>query len=466
MSWSYTIDRLARAINTQPPGDSTPFSRVSTDTRSLKEGDVFFALEGENFDGNAFLGEAFEKGAAAAVSLDEQVGELCLIVPDVLDALQRFATYHRRQYDPPVLAITGSCGKTSAKELVAAVLATKYNVVSTEGNFNNAIGCPLSILQLDAHTECAVLELGANHPGEIARLREIARPTEAAVTMVGPAHLEGFGDIEGVARAKAEILDGLGENGVFYVNANDEHCLRMAETFSGPKVYFGSASRATEGLEWGVAGGGARLESYTYKGAIGMGLCVEGLGEMTLPIHSRAHVANVLLAIAVGLRHGIETFEEALGDACRRTGRQKFMRVGPLEVIDDSYNANPSSVSAALETLAHRPCEGRRMAVLGAMLELGDAAETWHAMIGAEVGEAGVSRLFARGPHAKVMADAALKAQVKHAEALESHGEIARAIHECARPGDVLLVKGSRGMAMEKVIAELEKLYGTEPETT
>jgi len=446
MGWRYTVDELGRILGVAPLGVNTSFTAVSTDTRTLSRGQVFFALSGERFDGNRFVEEAFAKGAAAAVTTTPFAAGACLVVSDTLTALQRFAAYHRKQYPIPVIALTGSCGKTTAKEFAAAVLGGAYRVVKTQGNLNNEIGCPLSLLQVDEATDMAVIEMGANHRGEIARLCAVAQPTESAVTMVAPAHLEGFGNVEGVAAAKAEIMEALPRDGCFYVNADDPHCLRMGERFAGKKVRFGSA-------------GDVVLKASSFASDGELVLEVSPIGRLRLPLPVRAHVTNVLLAVAVGLEHGIREFEAPLREACRQSVRFRILRIGPLEVLDDSYNANPASMAAALQALADRPGNGARIAVLGDMLELGVSAPQLHREAGEAAGRCGVTHLFARGPHAGDMIKGAREAGVEHAEALEDHQSMADAIHDVARSGDTLLVKGSRGMHMENVLAALRARY-------
>ena len=451
MTWSYSLDKFATIINTQPPGDPSRVERISTDTRTLQEGDVFVALTGERYDGNDFLEEAFEKGAVAAVCTEAIPIEVCLVVDDPLEALQRFASYHRAYFTMPLIAITGSCGKTSCKDLIAGVLASKYTVTKSQGNLNNEIGCPLSLIQLNDDTERAVIELGANHPGEIAKLCAISRPTESAITMIGWAHLEGFGGIEEVAQAKAEIVEGLPPDGIFYVNASDSRCLDIAERFEGEKIYFGADS---QGFPEATAGGpyNVMLRDWEFRGA-GMRLDVDPVGELVLPLYARAYVGNVLLAIAVGLKHGIEAFQDPLQKACSTLTRLRLLQAGSIEVLDDTYNANPSSMMAALDGLGDRPAAGARVAALGAMFELGDAAAEWHAKVGAHAGKTGVQRLFARGPHAQKMVSAALAAGVAEAAVVEKHETMAGLICEAATPGDVVLIKGSRAMEMEKVVS-------------
>jgi len=444
----YTLAELAKIIGAAPAGGMKRFSRVSIDTRTLQPGDVFFALTGERFDGNKFLQDAFDKGACGAVARRKHSAGPCLVVDDVLLALQQFAAYHRGRFEMPVLALTGSCGKTTSKDMIAAVLATRYDVLKTQGNLNNEIGCPLTLLKLDETTGFAVVEMGANHAGEIARLCEIAKPTESAVTMVAPAHLEGFGSVENVAAAKSEIVQGLPADGIFYVNADDPWCMKMAAGFGGEKVYFGGK-------------GDVSLERCRVAGPGRMLLRIKPVGELELPLACPAHAVNVLLAVAVGLRHGVTEFEGPLREAARGASRFKILDVGPLTVLDDSYNSNPASLAAALDTLAAWPGvnNNARMAVLGEMLELGDESARYHREAGERAARAGVTCLFAKGPHACDTIEAARAAGVAHAEVLDDPNDIADALRRFANAGDVVLVKGSRGMQMERVIAALRQAY-------
>lgn len=444
----YTLNQLAKIIGAAPAGGMKPFSRVSIDTRTLQPGDVFFALTGERFDGNKFLPDAFEKGACGAVAQKKHPAGPCLVVEDVLAALQRFAAHHRGRFEMPVLALTGSCGKTTSKDMIAALLATRYNVLKTQGNLNNEIGCPLTLLKLAETTAFAVVEMGANHAGEIARLCEIARPTEAAVTIVAPAHLEGFGSVENVAAAKSEIVQALPPDGIFYVNADDAWCMKMARDFAGEKVYFGKK-------------GGVSLEKCEVLHPGRMRLRIDPVGQLDLPLVCPAHAVNVLLAVAVALRHGVTEFDAPLREAARGAARFKILDVGPLTVLDDSYNSNPASLAAALDTLAAWPGinNNPRLAVLGEMLELGNEAARFHREAGERAARAGVTHLFAKGPHACDTIEAARAAGVAHAEVLDDPNDIAGALRRVAKAGGVVLVKGSRGMQMERVIAALRQAY-------
>ena len=447
MGWIYTISELARMTGGELVGKGeASFHRVSIDTRTLEGGEVFFALSGDNFDGNRFVEEAFAKGAAAAVTHAVNAAGPCIVDDDPLQALQRFAGRHREQFEIPVIAITGSCGKTSSKDLAAAVLQTRYEVVKTKGNLNNEIGLPLSLLEIDADTEVAVIEMGANHRGEIAQLCTIAKPTEAAITMIAEAHLEGFGSLDDVAQAKGEIVVGLPESGLFYLNVDDPYCVKIGEGFHGRTVSFGADADVA-------------LESCAFNEEGEMDLRVRPVGELVLPLEARAHAANVLLAIAVGLQHDVVSFEEPLRRACLESLRFKVLTAGPLEIIDDTYNANPASLKVALEALRDRKVSGSRMAALGDMLELGEQAHALHEAAGFFAAECGVAHLFVRGRHAGAMVNGARRGGLEDAQVVDNHKDMADAIAQCAGPGDALLVKGSRGMTMEKVIESLQEFY-------
>ncbi len=458
MAWTYALHDLAAAIGVEALKDNPAFSAVSTDSRSMPPKAVFFALSGERFDGNNFVPQAFEKGAVAAVTSRPCEGGPCLVVENVLAALQQFAAWHRRRFDIPIIAITGSCGKTSTKDFTAALLSTRYRVVKTQGNLNNDIGCPLSLLQIDDATEAAIIEMGANHMGEIASLCAIAQPTESMITMVAPSHLEGFGSIANIAKAKGEIAEALPPDGVFYVNADDNWCIRIAEAYEGRKVRVGTQ-------------GDVRIEACEFAEDGLLELRIAPVGTLRLPLLCRAHAMNVALAVAVGLEHGIglrhgecdnpRYYEEPLQAACAKASRFKAVSINNLLILDDSYNANPASMTAALETLSERPAS-RRFAVLGDMLELGPTAESLHRDMGTLAGELGIDHVYARGEFAQAVVEAAQQAGALDARVIQDHEDMARTVAETAPSNSVVLVKGSRGMQMERVITALQNA----PEST
>ncbi|NLV40961.1 MAG: UDP-N-acetylmuramoyl-tripeptide--D-alanyl-D-alanine ligase [Candidatus Hydrogenedentes bacterium] len=446
-----TLADLAGALGVPAPegAGAVALSGVSTDTRALAPGQVFFALSGENFDGNRFVPAAFAAGAAAAVCSVPSEGGPCLTVASPLAALQQYASWHRGRARARVFALTGSCGKTTTKELIAGLLETRLRVTRTRGNLNNDIGCPLSLLEIGPDTDFAVIEMGANHPGEIAQLCRIARPEEAAVTLVAPAHLEGFGTIENVARAKAEIMEELPPDGVFYVNADDPHCTAMGDRHRGPKVVYGRR-------------GDVRLLSAAFDASGELVLEVDPVGRLVLPLRVRAYATNVLLAVAVALRHGVTDIETPLRAACARLGRFQELQMGPLTVLSDVYNANPASMAAALEALRDHPGGGARIAVLGEMRELGKASAALHQELGAAAAARGADRVLALGEHAADIVDGARAAGIPLAETFADHAAAAAAVFGAAAPGDVVLVKGSRGIRMELFTEALKRLYGVE----
>lgn len=410
----------------------------------LQRGALFFALSGGNYDGDAFVEEAFAKGAAGVVTHRVHESEPCLVVENPLAALQQLAGEHRQRSNATVIAITGSCGKTTSKDMVAALLGSKHRVVKTQGNLNNDIGCPLSLLGIGSDTEYAIIEMGANHTGEIAALCRIARPDESVVTLVAPAHLEGFGTIEDVARAKSEIVTGLSGTGCFYVNMDDPRCRAMAELHPGEKVYFGRE-------------GDVRLESILLTEEEEMALHIAPIGRIVLPLKVKAHASNILFAVAVGLRHGITEFEGPLREACANAARFKTVKAGGITILDDTYNANPASMTAAVEALKDQPGPGKRFAILGAMFELGDAAVQLHYELGELVARSGLAGLIARGPNAEDMVEGAQAAGLEQAYVFNSADAAAAMARRMISAGDIVLVKGSRGMHMEEVINKLRE---------
>lgn len=440
MSWTYTIREIASMAGGSIAEPSPSSVRgVSTDTRTLNKGALYVALRGEHFDGETFVDQALEKGAAAVLCTRDGNRGPRIIVEDTLAALQRMASAHRNSYTGPLLALTGSCGKTSTKEYVAALMGTKVAVAKTPGNLNNDIGCPLSLLEIGEDTGFAVIEMGANHAGEIRDLCAIARPTEAAITIVAAAHLEGFGTLDDVARAKGEIVEGLSPDGVYYVNADDPHCMRIGDGFKGEKVYFGQE-------------GDVRLQRCRLTSEGEMELEIHPIGGLRVPLMCKAHATNIMLAVAVALRHGVTEFEAPLRHACGGLSRFKVFALGEFTIIDDTYNANPASMRAALESLAEFPGTGKRIAVLGEMLELGESTADLHQDLGYDAGRCGVTALFARGPHAAKVCEGALAGGVGAASVMDDYATIAARLLQIAEPGDAILFKGSRGMRMERVI--------------
>jgi UDP-N-acetylmuramoyl-tripeptide--D-alanyl-D-alanine ligase len=428
------------------------------DSRSVKPGDLFIALKGERVDGASFAQAAIDRGASGVlVPLETTVsGGAVVAVPDPLVALQELGRHVRQAAATQVVAITGSAGKTSTKELAAAFLALRYRVYRNPGNLNNHIGLPLSLLELRARPDVAVVELGMNHAGEIRRLVALARPDVRVWTNVGDAHLGHFSSVEAIADAKAELLEGADERTCFVANADDRRVLARAEGFPGRVLTFGTAAgatvRATAIEDHGVRGSTARVES------------PRGSAVFEVPLPGRGQLMNALAATTVAL-----DFEVPLEAIAARlaTVRPSPRRGEVIELtrgivlVDDSYNSSPAALGIALAALGAERQATRRVAVLGEMRELGAFADSLHREAGRRAVSTGVDRLIAvGGPPARALAEAAVAAglpadQVSYCETSE---EAAALVTGWLRPGDVVLVKGSRGtrtdIVADKVKAE------------
>lgn len=408
-------------------------SVITTDTRHCPEGSLFFALRGERFDGNAFAQQALQAGCAFAVVDDPAVGgdERLLHVPDVLTTLQQLAALHRRTLGTPIVQITGTNGKTTTKELTAAVLARKFDLLCTQGNFNNHIGVPKTLLQLRPHHQMAVIETGANHPGEIALLTDLVQPECGLITNVGMAHLEGFGSFEGVMRTKGELYDYLRHKpgGFIFLHADNEHLCRMAGSL--PAVRYGLPGHDcyTEGEVLDCTPF-LRLRFRTQGGA---------WHEVQTHLIGAYNVANVLAAAAVGAHFGVPDVDiaEALAAYEPTNNRSEWMRTQRNELIVDAYNANPTSMKAALDNFA-LIAHDHKMAILGEMRELGTASDEAHRAVAAQAASLHCEEVWLVGE--------AFRAHAAGARWFPSVAEVKAALEaEGAPTGRLILVKGSNG---------------------
>ena len=436
----------ARLLDGEATGTDVVFTAVSTDSRQLSAGALFVALIGPNFDGHDFVGAARKRGAGAALVSHPVADPLPqLRVTDTRLALGRLAAAWRSRFTGPLIALTGSNGKTTLKEMIAAILRGRGPTLATEGNLNNDIGVPLTLLRLNGEHAYAVIEMGANHPGEIAYLTELARPDVAIINNAGPCHLEGFGDVAGVARAKGEIFQGLGSDGVAIINRDEEYADYWAGLNPGRRI-------VDCGLDRPAMVRGEMLDSATNH----FRLIVAGDGiDVRLPLPGRHNIRNALMAAAAALavgatlediRRGLESLRSVGGRLQRLPGRHGGA------VIHDAYNANPASLAAALEAVGAGP--GRKWLVLGDMRELGPAADALHARSGHEAKGAGFERLYALGEHSRA-AVTAFGTGGLHFDAVDALvADLNRDLHQAGEP-TVVLVKGSRGMRMERVVAAL-----------
>jgi UDP-N-acetylmuramoyl-tripeptide--D-alanyl-D-alanine ligase len=445
---------LIRSGPSAGPGPSRAAVTVSTDTRTLGPGDLFFALRGESHDGHAFLAQASGRGAMGAVVSqvpDHSPATLCLVVvPDTLRALQDLAAHVRRESRAKVIAITGSCGKTTTKEMVSAMAEGAGAVVATRGNENNHIGLPLTLLRAGADTDFIVAEMGCNHWGEIALLTALADPDVGLVTCVAATHTEFLGDLEGVARAKSELFTGMRPDSTSVVNLDDPRVRRMALRSRRRLTYTAGSGEEADvrllaaGLE--PDGSGQRLSMRVAGRDIDLRLALPGR-------HNAANAAAAAAAaLAAGL--GVDRIAEGLEKVRPLKGRGG-VHVGRFVIVDEAYNASPAAVTAALENLAAMPAQGKRLAVLGDMLELGERSVQYHEDAGREAA-ARADRLVAVGRFAEPMAEGARSAGMDRAAVLScAHARDAVEAMR-ARPmvfeGDVVLVKGSRAVKMEIIV--------------
>ncbi len=435
-------------------GASVEFRGFSTDSRTLQPGDLFIPLRGDNFDGHDYLTQAIQSGAAACLS-EEMIGGLrvpVIKVTDTLKALGDLATAVRRQFAGTVVGITGTSGKTTCKEMLAAILSNIGPGLKSAGNFNNLIGVPLTLFGLQPEHHWAVIEMGMSERGEIARLAEIAAPKIGLITNVGAGHLENFDGISGVARAKGELFINLPTDGVALINADDPE-VRMLPVANGVrKVLFGTSGDAAVRAD--------RIK--THNGSVSFDLMINDVAQrVVLPLPGRHNVSNALGAAAVamvlgvglkGIAAGLEAFKPC-------PGRMELLELPEdIVVLEDSYNANPLSVHAALDALYDLGSSGHRIAVLADMLELGQTAPELHHQIG-ELAAKRVDWLFTYGALAEKIALGAMDAGLQEDRVFtaKSHNELVARLLEVLQPGDRILIKGSRGMRMEKVTDALRE---------
>ncbi len=460
MSAAFTLREVLEATGGTPRGPlAERFTAVSTDTRSLTPGALFVALQGDTFDGHAFLGQALASGAAAALvrrGAPSPVGLGVIEVDAPLHALGAVARLHRRRFQLPLGALTGSNGKTTTKEMVGAILAVRGKALMTLGNLNNEIGVPLTLLRLEPSHQSAIIEMGMNHAGELARLSAIAEPSCAQIVSVGPAHLEALGTVAQVARAKGEIYGGLPPDGLAIASADDPLACAQARA-SGRRVLLFGRARDAE----------VRLASIASHDARGLDLTIAFLGRehrCHLGFLGEHNAMNACAAFAMGVSLGASPEECQAGlEAARPWAHRLSLVEGPggITVLDDCYNANPASTAAALETLKRIAGLRRCVAVLGDMLELGDAEERSHREIGAQATEV-AQVVVAVGPRSKALFEAA-KAKGLDAYHAADPSTIDGALgflKPRLSEGDVVLVKGSRGMRLERVVEALTGVTG------
>lgn len=433
-----------------------PVRRVTHDTRSLRPGDVYVALKGGRFDGHDFAARALDMGAAGLVVSQPLAGagreRVVIEVGGTLAALQDIAAGYRNRFQIPVVGITGSNGKTATKDLAAAALGAAMPVHATPGNWNNHVGVPLTLLQLDGRHRAAVLELAMNHPGEIARLAAVARPTVGVITNIGPAHLGLLGSEEAVLAAKWELIEALPADGIAVLNADDPKlAARMVSAARRVRVItFGLSGRAdvrAEEVETTPAGTAFRL-------VVGGASCA-----VRMPLLGRFQVANALAAAAAGTALGVapDVLARGLARVKPASQRMEIHEAGGITLVDDAYNANPASMRASLAGFGQLYPDRRRVLVLGDMLELGAFAEREHESLGSAAAATDPALIFALGERAEAVARGAQRAGLARDKIVVCRERVAAeaGLLRALRPGDAVLFKGSRGMKLEEVMAHV-----------
>ncbi|HKB08296.1 MAG TPA: UDP-N-acetylmuramoyl-tripeptide--D-alanyl-D-alanine ligase [Candidatus Polarisedimenticolia bacterium] len=461
-----SLASIARAVHgevvlgTRPPraGAEHEVDGYSIDSRTVKPGELFFAIVGPRFDGHEFVKAAVERGAVAAVvakgtAATHPDAPALVRVKDTTRALQDLGAHVRRLRPLRVVGITGSAGKTTAKEMTAAVLGQRFKVLKSEGNLNNTYGLPLVLLGLQEDHEVAVLEMGMSYHGEITRLVEIADPDAGAILNVLRVHLEHFGSLEKIAEAKGELFEGMRRDATAVFNADDRLVARLGAAFKGPKIPYGLVAKKAR----------VRAEAIEVEGLAGSHFILktdDGSVPVRLALPGRHNVFNALAAASLGLAMGLQCESIRRGlEAVRPASMRGVLHrlASGAEILDDSYNSNPAAMERAIESLQAASPRGRRVLVSGDMLELGSYEVQAHARLGRQVAEAGIDLFVAVGPLSRRAADSARAAgarDVKHVPDSEAAADL---VASAVQPGDLILVKGSRGMRMERVVQALLK---------
>jgi len=445
-----SLSRVAEFLSATGEFDHKAVAQgYSIDSRTVQPGELFFAVKGERMDGHDFVVQALGKGAAAAVIRRDQFARYTaktglMTVDDTLSALQTVATAVRRLWGKPLIGVTGSTGKTTTKEAVAHVLSSRFWVLKSEGNFNNHFGLPLMLLKIEPEHDLAVIEMGMSHAGEIAALAKIAQPEIGVVTNVAPVHLEFFDSVAGIARAKYELVEALPAGGTAVLNADDEYVSQFSRDFRGKVVLYGLRASAD-----------VRAENIQSRGAEGstfdvvVGSCRE---KAVLQLVGTHNIYNALAAVGVGLERGLTPSESvaSLASLAPADKRGQVVKLGNITIINDCYNCNPKALEAMVDALAAMAAK-RRIAVVGAMLELGPAGDDLHRRAGEQIAAKKIDLLLGVCGQAQQMVEAARHAGMQ-AEFVATPEEAGEWLARETRDGDVVLLKASRGVKLERAL--------------
>ena len=448
-----TLNEIAAATQGRllsgSPGQTV--TQVSTDSRHAQAGDLFFALSGEHFDGHAYLGDAARVGIAAAIVERDKLplgfdGCAVIAVDNTRRALGRLGAAYRRGFDVPTIAVGGSNGKTTTKELIASVVRQKKSTLWSESSFNNDVGVPMTLLRLEHGHEAAVLEVGTNHPGELKPLLDMIQPRFGVITNIGREHLEFFHDLVGVAREEGAVGEALPSDGVLFLNGDNAWSEILARRTHARVVNVGM-DRSNDCVASDVV---VNEDGVTFR----VDCRYKGIsGQYRINLLGRHQVINALLAIAVGAEMGLgrTEIENGFAECVPAKMRLQLCNPGGIGVLEDCYNANADSMLAALQTLGELPCRGRRVAVLGDMAELGDCSRAAHVEVGRRAAQSHLDRLYAIGRRASQIAEAARDRGLQSVVEIAEVEPAALAVKEFARPGDMVLVKASRSMRLERI---------------
>lgn len=436
--------------------ENAVITAVSTDTRTIAEGAVFVALKGENSDGHRFIPAATEKGALCCIAnrgAEVPEGVPLILVDDTSQALLDLAGAYRDELKIPVVAVTGSVGKTSTRGMIASVLSQKYKTLATDGNFNNEIGVPLTLFRLTREHEIAVIEMGMNHFGELSRITAAAKPDTVVITNVGEAHIENLGSREGILKAKLEVLEGLSEDGTVVLNGDNDMLRTVSGTLDFETIYFGIDEKCCNVIA---------KNTRTYAEGSEFTFSIKGK-EYTaqIGVPGKHHIYNALAAMVIGMKYNLTANEiiEGIREFVPVGMRQAAVELDKYTLIKDCYNANPTSMRAGLEVLSLKETEGRRVACLGDMKELGTISEKAHFDTGKIVPKYKVDCLITVGESAKLIADGAVSAGMDKecVYSFDNNEQLKEKLYDILQDGDVILLKASRGMKLEEIAEYMEQ---------
>lgn len=448
-----SIRRIAGFIGGNLIGEDKYIDSVTTDSREAKEEAMFIGIKGERADGNDFAADFLKNGGSCAVvekDIDIPSGKSVIRVEDTKKAIRDIAEFYRTTLDTDIIAVTGSVGKTSTKDMLNSVISGGFNTFATRGNFNNEIGVPLTIFQLDSSYTKAIVEMGMSSLGEISRLTKIAKPQAAVITNIGTSHIGNLGSQENILKAKLEVLECLDSDGIVVLNGDDKFLWGSKNSISHKTVYYGIENTSADYIAYDVM---CNDRGSTFK------VKIEGNEyEFHIPIVGIHHIYNAMAAIICGLHFGmsVEKIREGVADFTPSGMRQKEIRIGKIKLIEDCYNASTDSMQSSLNVLKTLSQNARGIAVLGDMLEQGDFAEQNHRLVGGYAANSGADTIVCIGNDAKYIADEAKKQGISNVYEFENNSQASEFLCQYVKDGDVVLFKASRGMKLEEVSSALQ----------